>query len=769
MALLTKKRSGNTPAHAAVPPTPAGDASKRKRRENERLRSVLKESTFGAAIEALESNVRFRLLPDADGNSRWLALLLHAESIGGLSEKTNRDEAKGSLVQQIVSNQIEAISTAEMLEREFFAIVPSGRTLERMAEFSLLTKAQYHWIVFSSVDGELKFDQNIGEAGYQDAVEIQNGGSIQGVITAARADGEATWARIVAGGVGGEQSAAAPAAPIEADENEEDEVFGDAAVETAAAEVSPVEVSSEPDVTEVIEDVLPDVDDDDFYAQLEASEHASVGSEEYDELADLESQFEDDLPDFEIDADELIDSVDAESEIDEPEPEVVEEKTPYTEYVEANKEREFSDAEVRSSIARRFLADDLELTVDLDEFDAAFARGQAPAVNVAATTPADSTDWLGNQVAQIASAANSELETLRRRHDEELRQLYIDYTSRHIEEVVRQVSVTDPTAKFGEMMLAVDKNHEAAVSSSHARVTQLRQEIDARFTDEANQAAEAAAMQARLTHTKMNHGRREAALAAVDNDVNLDIRAKHENERQQVLRVRRADAELGMQQGKSMIFQALAEVREKQSVAEARMLSAWNERLIGFIDENRKVDIVRAEALVENLSRANAVEEERKLSAERLEAVRADHADRVRELEQRAAQIRADAEAELAHQRAEWQSKLEEAEARSANTAELLSQQERLTSGLHASIAKQYEDRLDTLRVSRQAVADELELRAKSHTRLQRIFVLLLVLLVVAGLAIGAIAGWIVATNLGTGAAHAAALAPALGIGLPGV
>lgn len=730
MALLTRKRG--------VGETGSSEAPKHKKRDNERLRSVLKESTFGAAVETLERNIRFRLLPDEDGNARWLALLLHADSIGGLSEKTKRDEAKGSLVQQIISNQIEAIATEEMLDREFFALVPSASTLERMGEYSLLTGAKYYWIVFSSVNGELAFNQNIGPATYQQALAVQNGNSLQAAIESGE-DGADIWNRIGSGAAGSEQpSEAVPAA--EAD----DEIFGDAAEPDAeadefaenAADAEPTEPTEHSAPIEPPE-FDPEVDDsDNFYSQLDVSEAAEsepdfdladeAGEPQFDELAELP-------------ADEQGDEDEA------PEPVYDEKKSPYTEYLEQNTDREYTEDEVRETVARRFLADDLAFDVDLVELDQAFGRSESPKVNISDVAPTDSSDWLGGQIAHMALSANAELEALHRRHDDELRQTYIDLTARHIQEVVRRVSLSDPENRFGKMMAIATKDRERAVAGSHQTVVQRRQEIDQRFTEEAEAAAEAAAAQARAAYMQTNRGRRESTLSVVEREVVADIETKYESERQQILRVRRADAELSMQQGKTLVHEALADLRREHSDAEARLLESWNARLLEVIVENRKADIARAEALAESLARTNAVEEERRLATERIEALRADQAERVALLEARAQHVQEEAVAELQRVQREFERKLGDEQRRGEESNRAAIELQEQIHNMSESIHDQYKQRLESMQESRDNVAAELTVSNKATARIQRTLVLLMVVLVVAALAIGAIAGWVLA------------------------
>jgi hypothetical protein len=243
----------------------------------------------------------------------------------------------------------------------------------------------------------------------------------------------------------------------------------------------------------------------------------------------------------------------------------------------------------------------------------------------------------------------------------------------------------------------------------------------------------------------MNRGRRETALAQVDRDVAADIEAKFENERQQILRVRRADAELSMQHGKTLIHEALADLRREQSDAEARLLESWNARLLEVVDANRKVDIARAEALAESLARTNAVEDERRQANERIETLRAEHAARVVELEARVEQARQDAVAELRRVEADWERKIGEEREKAEESKSYATKLQDQMTGLSASIHAQYQERVDALRESRDSMAEEMELANKATNRMQKVLIFLLIVLVVAALAIGGIAGWVMA------------------------
>jgi len=127
----------------------------RKKKPDELLASVVRETAIPAAVELLRSNTQF-VFPSG---TAWVMLVLAADEIGGLSKRHGRDEAKGSIIELISSDQIRTVATAEMLEEEVFGIIPTDETLARMEEYSLLTGATYAWaVVWQKPSGDLLVD-----------------------------------------------------------------------------------------------------------------------------------------------------------------------------------------------------------------------------------------------------------------------------------------------------------------------------------------------------------------------------------------------------------------------------------------------------------------------------------------------------------------------------------------------------------------------------------------------------------------------------------
>lgn len=143
----------------------------RKKKPDELLASVVRETAIPAAVELLRSNTRF-VFPSG---TAWVMLVLAADAIDGLSKRHGRDEAKGSIIELIGSDQIRTVATAEMLEAEVFGIIPDNETLARMEEYSLLTGANYSWaVVWQQSSGDLLVDL-VSDAAFVQACSVAAG------------------------------------------------------------------------------------------------------------------------------------------------------------------------------------------------------------------------------------------------------------------------------------------------------------------------------------------------------------------------------------------------------------------------------------------------------------------------------------------------------------------------------------------------------------------------------------------------------------------
>lgn len=679
--------------------TAAGSRNKdRKKKPDELLSSVVRETAIPAAVELLRSNAKF-VFPSG---TAWVMLVLAAESIGGLSKRHGRDEAKGSLIELIDSDQIRTVATAEMLGEEVFGIIPNTETLARMEEYSLLAGAEYSWaVVWQKPSGELLVDL-VAEATFKQAQEVASG-----TLSLEEAVGAQAWREH--SGVTTDEPGTLPAVDADAV----------AAVDTA-------------DEGDPIFDSIPGGEE-------------GAGDEPVFDAADDEPVFDDEAVGF---GDE-----DAAPVAVEPEPgfdgtagfeEFDEESGPVTAddmtYAPAEEEAVLleNQEQVREVIARRFLSEDLDLDVRLDEFNATFAIG-APVVQI--EVPQGATEWLGDQVAQLNRQANADLAQLRWAHEDELRTLYVNLMSAHVEQVIRDVATDREGSRYKALKDGTEAAHRERESEKEQRIRTRKAEIVQDYEAQAKKLAEQAALQAEIQYKERNRSRMEREQADAVAEIERVLENSYSHDRQEILRVRRSDAALKMQVGTTRIFEVLAEKQKAYLEAEEQRLGQWKAEIQRIVDDNRKADIAQAEALAEHQRTTDEIGVLRREQEALLESIRNEHADRIRRMEDELDRNRKDAITQMQARETEWQHSLslekEKTDSATQRNTDLLQQME----VVEDSVKRRYEARLEEMAADKESYASELARASEIQSRYNKMLIALIVALPVLGGLAGFIGG----------------------------
>jgi hypothetical protein len=666
----------------------AGSRSKeRKKKPDELLSSVVRETAIPAAAELLRSNARF-VFPSG---TAWVMLVLAADAIGGLSKRHGRDEAKGSLIELIASDQIKTVATAEMLGEEVFGIIPNPETLARMEEYSLLTGAEYSWaVVWQRPGGELLVDL-VAEATFKQAQEVASGArSLQQVV------GAVAWR---------EHSGASPDEPEPA--------------ASASSSIGPSEGGG--DEGDAIFDPIPGSDAD--LAGRDEPVFDGVGEEpvfDHDETAVAVEP----VPDFDEDAG-FAEFDDTDSDASDPAP-TAEEAVMLED-----------QAQVREVIARRFLSEDLDLDVRLDEFNATFAIG-APVVQI--EVPQGATEWLGDQVAQLNRQANADLAQLRWAHEDELRTLYVNLMSSHVEQVIRDVATDREGSRYKALKDGTDAAHREREAEKEQRIRIRKAEIVKDYEAQAKRLAEQAAIQAEIQYRERNRSRMEREQSDAVAEIERVIENAYSHDRQEILRVRKSDAALKMQVGTSRIFEVLAEKQTAYLEAEEQRLAQWKAEIQRIVDDNRKADIVQAEALAERQRTSDEIGVLRQEQEALLQSIRSEHADRIQRMEDELGRSREDAITRMQAREAEWQHSLalekERTDSATRRNTDLLQQMERV----EGVVKRRYDARLEEMEADKDSFAAELARASEIQGRYNRMLVALIIALPL----LGGLSGFIV-------------------------
>lgn len=665
----------------------------RQKKPDELLSSVVRETAVPAAVELLRGNERFGL----PSGTAWVVLVLAAESIGGLSRRHGRDEARGSIIELIENDSIRTLATGDMLDQQIFGIIPTIGTLERMDEYGLLTTAGYTWAVVYQRGGQgLEIDLAAP------ATFAQAQGVSQGRVDLKDAVGAEIWAR------------------------HSGEANMDAGLTEAAADAELAEVAVEPNERS-FDDGDPLFDQEPVF-----------GTDPDDDL-DFSTAFADDegldSPSFDEHGspDELADGVIGQGNpesggegLDQP-----------TEQLPAAPVA--NQLQVRGSLARRFLSEDLDLQVTLDEFTTSFGVG---ALTVQIEAPQAATSWLGDQVAQLVRQANAQLSQLHADGQTTLQTQFVTLMSLHAEQVIREVSIDREGSVYQGLTAGARAEYREALAAREEKGRQAQAEIAEVFEAAIARVGQQAAAQAEAQYRERNSPRiRREQLDAV-----TVIEAKVENDydytRQEILGLRRKDAERKMAIGMTRVFEVLAERQAEALAAERALLVRLTDEIQSVIDENRKNDISRAQALAAEQATVNRIGELESEHAGAIARMRAEQEEQLRRAEEEFERARHSTIEHLRARDEEWQHRLnlesEKTTSQTNRVSDLLSQMDHMSE----SFGKHYDARVNELQADRQAYINDLErsnlMQSRSNTALIAMAAVLALLMLAGGFVIGA-------------------------------
>ena len=720
---------------AAPAQAPTVDA----RAAKDSLTLVIDETEPGAALDIIRQNTEW-LLPNGIGVI--LALPVDAsiedggiEGLGKVSSKGNED--KGSILQRIADDKIQVCATEDMLRHNILGVIPTPASLgpDGMGEYTLFDRAKF---LLTSVtprpDGTLEtvpvhFDEATGlievPDGDIDTVTLAQAQEIAaGTVTLASLI-PTLWKRLGGDGVE-EEVVEEEVAPEEGHEE----------AAPAAPTLPPTAAQSES--VEAVEN-LPHFDPDDIPDEPMVDE---LPSDEglYDEDDEDENPF-DDIEEAPAPAPH----VPTQTEEVEPEP------------VAPVDERVFNKDAVRTAVARRFLDDSLDFAVDMTPFETL--------LGYEVDTPAqfsldhlDSTNWLDGQIKMLSQQANTVLADQRRRDIEELRNLFFSLVSRTGDEISSQMSIDeDADNTWAKTMAEVNGNETKAL----ADLSEISEKQNAVLADQYQQEREAF-IQARIGEERVRYDERHkpALVRQMDDmeaSIRLDIESDYEARRYEILRARKTSARGAFDAAITKVMDHLIEKRAEQVQREAELIEKFRVEMSDFLDENRKEDIARTQALQEQLSRQNIVEEKSAEFAAREQELHEQIARERDEAHKRVLAAQDEANKVLERMRQENDAQLAQARAEIDRANERVKEEAERVGVVRDEIARQFQSQVESLQTDKQLLMDQMDRENLVAKRANRLYIALAVLVALAFLALGVIIGMLVHGGAGS-SAHAASM-----------
>lgn len=739
--MLFGKKDDTKVVDEQVAVTPALDKKAQKaeaKKAKDSLALVIDETEPGAALDLIRNNERWAL-PNGAGVILSLPVDAPIEEggIGGLGKVSSKgDENKGSILQRIADDKIQVLMTQDMLRHNILGIIPTEQSLspEGMGEYTLFDKAIFMLTSVDMRDGALvvnpvHYDELAGVLdvpdGDVDTITLAQAQAISSGAVALSSLIPSLWRRL-----GGEVDLA--------DAEAED-----------LAEDAPAPVSAD-DADESIENVdnLPNFDPDeipdDFDEPLEDDLPFDDGAYDGDDESDIENPFEDLNVESDTEAEDAS--------------EVAENPVPVSPAPVIDN-RVFNRDAVRNTMARRFLDEDLGFTVDMTPFEALFGHEEDEASRFSLDHLSDE-NWLDGQIKLLSQQANDALAQQRRRDISELRDLFFSLVSNTGDEIAAQMS-TGPGADnvWAQTLAEADANADKTRESLVDIVGAQRAAIIAKYEKDKEADAQAKAVEAKSLYDVRHKPSLDRELDEIEPNLRATIDEDHTLRRRQILDARKQSAQASFDAALTRVMDHLIQKRSEQVARETELMEQFRDDMGRFLDENRKEDIARAEALREQLSRENIVEQKTAEFAAREKELHEQIAREREEAEKRALAAQEETNKTLARMREEWAVQLAQAKAEVERANERTKEEAARVNVVREEISRQYESQIAFLENDQKTLMAQMNRENLVAKRANRLYIALAVLVALAFLALGVIAGILIHTAFGDAHTAAAAIA----------
>lgn len=702
------KKKANTDEAVVKRDNSSVDAKKKKKSD---LIKVLDESVWESVHEDFKSNKQF-IIKDDDGNTKYVALLFDTMQVGGLAGKdAKKDESKGSIIEAIRTGRIKTYIRNEMLMDETFVIIPDMETLDNMDEFNLFMNVDY---VLCTVDTDGTVNTETINGTDDDNEVVVKFKQVQNIVLN-----------------DGDVNNLFP-------ERSKDDIFNDnQPIYNNQSTTSNESYGFEEDVEDLPEDdidnVPDDLDDDipdDLEDDLEDVPSSPVRpTQQSVATAPIQPQSQ---PTYDnVYNEDLVNYEDVNSS----------EEGGYDEYEDITEEI------VHDFVVRKFYSDDLGLEVSTQPFDAQFLHGNA----YLPFNENRGTGWLNEYLSNIAKDANTRMERMHNENLFRMRERYMRLIQSHCANIAKSLDISDDSTQYGKMRFAIEQNKSDNLDMIEQSISEKKDQLEASWYAKLEQVGNEAAAAAKQQYID-RYGRTH------DNDIfQLESREKDEIERDYQNSLKRMNEDRRSEASKLLDLAVNETLKEMSSLYlkvlrdEKKEYIRLQNEMTRFIDDNRKDEKARIDALAEENRQVKKANEVRNDYTAKIKAMAAEFDLKKTVLQADIDKMQREHDAEIRNYQSEWNAKLDEEKRKSKQLQEQIDELLHKYSELDDKKSKEYEERIreyenrinafDSERkdnVSREAHIIE------SHKRANTVSVFLVIAILIASLGVGFMIGSIV-------------------------
>ena len=704
---LFKKNKSNADE---VPVTQDATPAETKKKKKSELIKVLDESVWESVHEDFKSNKQF-IINDDDGNVKYVALLFDTMQVGGLAGKdAKKDESKGSIIEAIRTGRIKTYIRNEMLMDETFVIIPDMETLDNMDEFNLFMNVDYVLCTVDT-DGTVNTETVNGtDDGDEVTVKFRQ---IQELI-ANNDDVNTLFPERNKDNIFNDNQPIYNNTDSSNDSNDETYGFEDEPEDLPEDDVE--------DLPDDLEDDIPDDLEDDYSDVAPTpSQPAPKPVAPPQPVQQPVYQNEDTYEDFE----DVATSDDG----------------GYDEY------EDITEEVVHEFVVRRFYSDDLGLEVSTQPFDAQFLHGNA----YLPFNENRGTGWLNEYLSNIAKDANTRMERMHNENLFRMRERYMRLIQSHCANIAKSLDISDDSTQYGKMRFAIEQNKSDNLDMIEQSIAEKKEQLEASWYAKLEQVGNEAAANAKQQYID-RYGRTH------DNDIfNLESREKDEIERdyqnslKRMNEDRRAEASKLLDLAVNETLKEMAALYLKVLQDEKKEYIRLQNEMTRFIDDNRKDEKARIDALAEENRQIKKANEVRKEYTAKIKTMSAEFDMRKTVLQADIDKMQREHEAEIRDYQAEWNNRLEEEKRKSEQLQGKIDELLTKYSELEEKKSKEYEDRIRDYENRISAFDDERKDNVsreahiiESHKRANTVSIFLVIAILIASLGIGFMIGSII-------------------------
>lgn len=341
----------------------------------------------------------------------------------------------------------------------------------------------------------------------------------------------------------------------------------------------------------------------------ETIHEAEIEDEEVEHEVDHEEVESEDYEDEDDDGDEDYDATD----------DVQLEEEDYDDYVvevaPSHKEEEL----------RKRVYTDIDLSVDMAGFKQAFGNYNVKTLQLMNDRkPGENTDWLVGQVNLMVANANDKLRALRSANETKLSSFYSSVMNEGMAKILDNADYHTEGGLYNKALSELVDSSAEKEALVESDINNRHREMDAEYEEAKEIEIDNLVHTWKQNYDNLNKGAHQARKDAYETNRRLELQASKEDAHRALDEKRTSDVYATARQYElkveSLVQEKYAECLEEERKVYAEEL----ERIQAFIDENRKDDIARAEALRQELALQNDIAKLEQEHAQKIESLKAE-------------------------------------------------------------------------------------------------------------------------------------------------